>query len=74
MTLRPQVLRVLLSLCLILFFSAAAFPAKKKPPLKPVNINTATSEENFSKCRERTGNGAENLADAQVLRRIQECR
>ena len=45
MTLRLQVLRVLLSLCLILFFSVAAFPAKKKPPLKPVNINTATSEE-----------------------------
>jgi len=30
---------------LILFLSAAASPAKKKPPLKPVNINTAASEE-----------------------------
>ncbi len=42
---RSQVLRVLLSLCLIFFFSAAVCPAKKKPPLKPVNINTANSEE-----------------------------
>lgn len=45
MTLRFPVLRVLLSLSLILLFSAAISPAKKKPPLKPVNINTATSEE-----------------------------
>ncbi len=45
MTLRFPVLRVLLSLCLILFFSSAASFAKKKPPLKPVNINTANSEE-----------------------------
>ena len=42
---RSQVLRGLLSLCLILFFSSAASFAKKKPPLKPVNINTANSEE-----------------------------
>jgi competence protein ComEA len=42
---RSPVLRVLLSLCLILFFSSAASFAKKKPPLKPVNINTANSEE-----------------------------
>jgi len=45
MTLRSQVLRVLLSACVILFFSANASSAKKKPPLKPVNINTANSEE-----------------------------
>ncbi len=45
MMLRSQVLRVLLSLCLILLFSAAGSSAKKKPPLKPVNINTANSEE-----------------------------
>ncbi len=45
MTLPSQVVRVLVSLCLILFFSAAATSAKKKPPLKPVNINTANSEE-----------------------------
>src|SRR5260370_3079379 len=45
MTLGFPVLRVLLSLCLILFFSSAASFAKKKPPLKPVNINTANSEE-----------------------------
>ena len=37
--------RVLVSLWLILFLLAAASSAKKKPPLKPVNINTATSEE-----------------------------
>jgi competence protein ComEA len=30
---------------LILFFSVGAGSAKKKPPLKPVNLNTATSEE-----------------------------
>jgi competence protein ComEA len=36
-------LHVLVSLCLLL---SAAFAAnKKKPPAKPVNINTATSEE-----------------------------
>ena len=35
----------LLFLFLSLVFSAALFPAKKKPPLKPVNLNTATSEE-----------------------------
>ncbi len=45
MMLRSPVLRVLLSLCLVFFLSAAASSAKKKPPLKPVNINTATSEE-----------------------------
>src|SRR5216110_87400 len=38
-------LRVLLCLWLILFLSAAASAGKKKPPVKPVNINTATSEE-----------------------------
>jgi len=30
---------------LILFLSAVASASKKKPPLKPVNINTATAEE-----------------------------
>jgi competence protein ComEA len=45
MTPRSRVLRILLSFCLILFCSAAASSAKKKPPLKPVNINTANSEE-----------------------------
>jgi competence protein ComEA len=45
MTLQSQVLRVLLSLCLIFFLCADASSAKKKPPLKPVNINTANSEE-----------------------------
>jgi competence ComEA-like helix-hairpin-helix protein len=39
------VLRVLLSLCLILSLLVTVSSAKKKPPLKPVNINTATSEE-----------------------------
>jgi competence ComEA-like helix-hairpin-helix protein len=43
---RPLPIRLFLSfLFFSLIFSAAAFPAKKKPPLKPVNINTATSEE-----------------------------
>src|SRR6266702_492957 len=35
----------LLFLFLSIVFSAALLPAKKKPPLKPVNLNTATSEE-----------------------------
>lgn len=35
----------LLSFCLILFLPSAVTAAKKKPPLRPVNINTATSEE-----------------------------
>lgn len=35
----------LLSLGVLLFLSAAADAGKKKPPAKPVNINTATSEE-----------------------------
>ncbi|PYU12592.1 MAG: topoisomerase [Acidobacteria bacterium] len=42
---RSPSVRVLLSLYLILFLSAAASAGKKKPPVKPVNINTATSEE-----------------------------
>src|SRR5438094_6825310 len=42
---RSPSVRVLLSLYLILFRSAAASAGKKKPPVKPVNINTATSEE-----------------------------
>lgn len=35
----------LLSLCLVLFLPAAVNAGKKKPPAKPVNINTARSEE-----------------------------
>jgi competence ComEA-like helix-hairpin-helix protein len=42
---RDPALRVPLSLWLLVFLSAAANAEKKKPPLKPVNINTATSEE-----------------------------
>ena len=38
-------LSVLLSLCLLLFLSVSLSANKKKPPTKPVNINTATSEE-----------------------------
>src|SRR5215469_12466392 len=38
-------LGVLLSLCLVLFLPALAAANKKKPPVKPVNINTATSEQ-----------------------------
>ncbi len=39
-----SLLRVLVSACLIFFLLAATGFAKKKPPLKPVNINTANSE------------------------------
>jgi len=42
---RSLALRVLLSLCLLLSVFASTGLAKKKPPLKPVNINTANSEE-----------------------------
>ncbi len=45
MTSRSPVLRVLLCLCLTFFLSAAASAGKKKPPAKPVNINTANAEE-----------------------------
>jgi competence ComEA-like helix-hairpin-helix protein len=43
---RSSAFRVLFSLWLILFLSVTAADAgKKKPPAKPININTATSEE-----------------------------
>ena len=45
MSWRSLSLRVFLSLCLVVFLSAAASAEKKKPPLKPVNINTANAEE-----------------------------
>ena|SRR5690242_4220914 len=42
---RSPVLRIFLCFSLLLFVSAAAGANKKKPPTKPVNINTASSEE-----------------------------
>lgn len=42
---RSPLLRGLLCFSLLLFLSAAVSANKKKPPAKPVNINTATSEE-----------------------------
>jgi competence ComEA-like helix-hairpin-helix protein len=42
---RSSVLHVLLCSFLLLFFGAAVSANKKKPPEKPVNINTASSEE-----------------------------
>jgi competence protein ComEA len=42
---RSQVLRGLLCFSLFLSLSAAVGANKKKPPARPVNINTATSEE-----------------------------
>jgi competence ComEA-like helix-hairpin-helix protein len=38
-----SILRI--GVCLLLFLFAAVVVAKKKPPEKPVNINTATSEQ-----------------------------
>lgn len=38
-------LAFLFSLGVLLFLSAAIYAGKKKPPAKPVNINTASSEE-----------------------------
>jgi competence protein ComEA len=40
---RRSILRI--GVCLLLFLLAAVVVAKKKPPEKPVNINTATSEQ-----------------------------
>jgi comEA protein len=37
--------RVLAWLCISLLFAAAASATTKKPPLKPINLNSATSEE-----------------------------
>jgi len=42
---RSYALRTFLFLCVCLSVCAAISSAKKKPPLKPVNINTANSEE-----------------------------
>src|SRR5215472_12626396 len=42
---RSAFLLVFVSLCLALLFSMAANAGKKKPPEKPVNINTANSEQ-----------------------------
>jgi len=42
---RSYTLRTFLFLCVFLSVCAAINSAKKKPPLKPVNINTANSEE-----------------------------
>src|SRR6266700_6049620 len=45
MTWRSIILRVLLCFSLLSFLCANLSANKKKPPVKPVNINTATSEE-----------------------------
>ena len=45
MTWRSPLLRALLCFSLLLFLSASLSANKKKPPAKPVNINSATSEE-----------------------------
>ena len=42
---RSQALRVLLALCALLALFPGISHARKKPPLKPVNINTADSQE-----------------------------
>src|SRR5215831_8766687 len=42
---RSSVLRILLSFCVIFALCATTTASKKKPPVKPININTATSEE-----------------------------
>lgn len=42
---RSPALRVLLGFSLLLFLCTAINANKKKPPAKPININTATSEE-----------------------------
>lgn len=42
---RSPVVRLVLCFSLLLFFSATANGGKKKPPERPVNINTANSEE-----------------------------
>ena len=41
----PSIRFILSFLFLSLLFSVASLPAKKKPPVKPVNLNTATLEQ-----------------------------
>src|SRR5689334_4848844 len=62
------------SLCLLLLLSAAFAANKKKPPGKPININTASSEELQQVPGNRVGHSAKNFADAQVIRTIQKRR
>ena len=45
MTRRSPVVSVLLCFSFLFFLSATVSANKNKPPVKPVNINTATSEE-----------------------------
>ena len=45
MSWRAPSLRACFCVCLILFLLCTAEAAKKKPPAKPININTATSAE-----------------------------
>ena len=45
MAAQPLTVRVFLSIILALCVSVTPCLAKKKPPAKPVNLNTATSEE-----------------------------
>lgn len=45
MTRRSPVVSVLLCFSFLVLLSATVSANKKKPPVKPVNINTATSEE-----------------------------
>jgi len=61
---RTFAIRIPLILCLL--FGTCAL-AKKKPPAKPVNINTATSEE----LQQVPGIGP---ANAQIVWRVQERR
>ncbi len=57
-----------------LIFAASVDAGRKKQPAKPVNLNTATSEELQLVPGEWTGDGGQDLANAQIVWRLQERR
>ncbi len=57
-----------------LIFAASVDAGRKKQPAKPINLNTATSEELQPVRGDWTGDGGQNLANAQIVWRLQERR
>jgi hypothetical protein len=55
-----------------LIFAASVDAGKKKAPAKPVDLNTATSEELQQVHGNRAGDGGQDFADAQIVWRVQE--
>ncbi len=57
-----------------LIFAASVDAGRKKQPAKPVSLNTATSEELQLVRGDWTGDGGQDLANAQIVWRLQERR